>query len=150
MDPVELLIDHQRIVDAVTDLFIATDRRDWPVVLGCFAPEVAFDMSSLGAGAPGTVPAKQIVAGWEKGLAPLKAIHHQVGNFKVSIQGQEATAFCYGIASHYLPHPTGRSTRTFVGSYDFRLARDGSRWRITMFRFNLKYVDGNPDLEKQG
>ena len=37
--------------------------------------------------------------------------------------------------------------RTFVGSYDFTLVRDGSAWRIDGFRFNLKYMDGNPNLE---
>jgi len=39
------------------------------------------------------------------------------------------------------------NTRTFVGSYDFELLKDAGRWRIAKFKFNLKYLDGNPDLE---
>ncbi len=39
-------------------------------------------------------------------------------------------------------------TRVFVGSYDFGLRRQDGRWRIDRFRFNLKYLDGNLELEK--
>ena len=49
---------------------------------------------------------------------------------------------------HHRPNPTARNTRTFVGSYDFGLRRDGGRWRISSFRFEVKYVDGNLELEK--
>jgi hypothetical protein len=35
-----------------------------------------------------------------------------------------------------------------VGSYDFRLVLL-DRWRITSFRFNLKYLDGNLNLERE-
>ncbi len=148
MDDLGALVEKQRIVDTLTDLFVETDRRDWPAVLECFAPRVTFDMSSLTGTAPSTIPASEIVAGWERGLAPLKAVHHQAGNFRVRLEGDEASAFCYATASHYLPNPSGRNTRVFVGSYDFRLKKDGTRWRITLFRFNVKYVDGNLELEK--
>jgi len=148
MGDLEVLVAKQQVVETITDLFVATDRRDWPAVAECFAPQVWFDMSSLTGVAPGTVPAKDIVAGWEKGLAPIRAVHHQAGNFKVRLDGDEADAFCYATASHYLPNPSGRNTRVFVGSYDFRLKRDGARWRITRFRFDAKYVDGNLELEK--
>lgn len=147
MDDLELLVERQRIVDILTELFVATDRRDWPAVTACFASRVTFDMSSL-AGAPSEVAATEIVAGWERGLAPLAAVHHQAGNFQVRVRGDEADAFCYAIASHYLPNPSGDNTRVFVGSYDFRLRKDAGGWRIALFRFNLKYVDGNLDLER--
>jgi hypothetical protein len=148
MEDLKTLSDKQQIVEVITDLFIATDRRDWPGVIACFTPEVSFDMSSLG-GPPATLTAaREIAAGWEKGLAPLSAVHHQAGNFRVWPRGDEAVAFCYGIALHHRPNPTGRNTRTFVGSYDFGLRRDGGRWRISSFRFEVKYVDGNLELEK--
>jgi hypothetical protein len=144
------LIEKQQVIETITDLFLATDRRDWSAVRECFATHVAFDMSSLSGAAPSSIPADEIVAGWQKGLAPLQAVHHQAGNFKVDLHGSEASAFCYAIASHYLANPSGRYTRVFVGSYDFGLTKDGPRWRITRSRFNLKYVDGNVELEKSG
>jgi hypothetical protein len=148
MDDLTTLADKQQIVEVITDLFVATDRRDWPAVLEILAPQVTFDMSSLGGPPAALTPAKEIVAAWDKGLAPLEAVHHQVGNFRVWPRGDEADAFCYGIAVHFRSNPTGRNTRTFVGSYDLGLVRDGGRWRVRAFRFDAKYVDGNLDLEK--
>jgi hypothetical protein len=144
---VEELFEKQAVVEAITRLFVATDRRDWPALRDCLAAEVDFDMSSLGAGPSRRRAAAEIVADWTAGLAPLEAIHHQAGNFLVDVTGERATAFCYGIAIHYLPNPSGRNTRTFVGSYDFELARDPAGWRITAFRFEKKYVEGNLELE---
>lgn len=147
---IDALSDRCDIVDVINTLFIGTDNRDWNVVRSCFAPSVLFDMSSLGAGAPRQTTPDEIVAAWDVGLKPLQAIHHQVGNYLVTVDGPtSASAFCYGIAIHYLPNPTQENTRTFVGSYDFGLVkRDDGRWRISKFKFSLKYVDGNLGLEK--
>ena len=51
-------------------------------------------------GSPGEVDAQEIVDGWDRGLRHLKAVHHQGGNFRVTLDGDRAEAFCYGIASH--------------------------------------------------
>jgi hypothetical protein len=147
MNPaLELLFDKDQITETINRLFVSTDNRDWPKVQECFANQVLFDMTSLAGGAPATLRPQQITAAWEQGLKPLKAVHHQSGNFLIEVREHDADAFCYGIASHYLPNPSNRNTRVFVGSYDFHLVRDGGRWRIDRFRFNLKYVDGNPEL----
>jgi hypothetical protein len=55
--------------------------------------------------------------------------------------------FFSGIASHYLPNKSNQNTRIFVGSYNFRLTKNGDTWQIDTFKFNLKYIDGNPNLE---
>ena len=138
----------ERIVEAVTALFVATDQRDWPAVRACFADTVLFDMSSLGGAPSATVPAETIVDSWKTGLAALKAIHHQVGNFQVRIAGDDADVTCYGIAYHYLPNRTNRNIRVFVGSYELHLLRTGSGWKIEMLRYVSKFVEGNPDLER--
>lgn len=141
------LLDRTKIIETINQLFIGTDTRDWNLVKSCFATSVLFDMSSLGAGPPKQTTPAEIVSAWETGLKPLKAIHHQAGNHVVRILGNKAEAFCYAIATHYLPNKTNVNTRTFVGSYDFELAKDAGRWVIAKFRFNLKYIDGNPNLE---
>ena len=141
------LVTRQVITDTITTLFLATDARDWQAVRSCFAAEVHFDMTSLAGGEPRIMTPDAIAAGWEQGLRPIEALHHQVGNFRVDVRGSEATAFCYGVAYHYRRHPTGRNTRVFVGSYDFRLHEEGGRWLIDSFRFAAKFVDGNLKLE---
>jgi hypothetical protein len=143
----ETIVDQTKIIETINRLFIGTDNRDWALVRSCFTSRVLFDMSSLGAGAPEHLTPDDIVSAWDTGLKPLKAIHHQAGNYLVEVGGTKAGAFCYGIASHYLPNKSNKNTRTFVGSYEFELLKDSGRWKISMFKFNLKYVDGNPDLE---
>lgn len=144
----QTLIDRQDVVDTITKLFVFTDTRRWGDVKALFADKVDFDMTSLAGGAPVVMTPDAITAAWDAGLKPIQSVHHQAGNFLVTIEGDRATASCYGIASHYRPNPTGRNVRTFVGSYDFRLVRKGTAWRIEAFRFNCKYVGGNLDLER--
>jgi len=130
--------DRNQILDTITDLFVGTDSRDWETVRRCFAPRVTFDMTSLGGGEPSTMTPAEIAAGWEAGLSQVQNVFHQTGNHKVSIRGDEADAFCYGIAFHRGPG----LAKMFAGSYDFHLVRAGERWVIDLFRFNVKFVDG--------
>jgi hypothetical protein len=142
-----LLSEQGDVIAVANRLFICTDNRDWSCVRSVFAPEVLFDMTSLTGGRPGKKTPRQITDLWEQGLKGLKAIHHQAGNFQATIKGSEADLFCYGIAYHYLPNPTDRNTRVFVGSYDLHLVKGEGGWRIDKFKFNLKFMDGNKDLE---
>jgi hypothetical protein len=130
---------------AVIELFVATDRRDWPRVRRLFADELQVDMSSVG-GTSGTVAADDLVAAWEAGLASLDAVHHQIGNLRSTIHEDEAHVACYGIAYHYRQNPLGGNTRTFVGTYDVGLRDSPRGWHIHTLRFRLRFMDGNPDL----
>lgn len=141
------LVEKDAVKSTVEKLFISTDNRDWPAVKDVFADSVLFDMTSLAGGKPTTLSSQDIVDAWDKGLKALKAIHHQTGNYRISIHDNEADVFCYGIAFHYLPNKTNRNTRTFVGSYDFHLTKTNGRWKIDQFKFNLKFIDGNLKLE---
>jgi hypothetical protein len=136
------------IVAVGNRLFICTDNRDWSCVRDVFAPEVLFDMTSLAGGSPETKTPQQIADRWEKGLKALKAIHHQAGNYQVTVNGNEADLFCYGIAYHYLPNLTDENTRVFVGSYDLHLVKGEGGWKIDRFKFNLKFIEGNRELER--
>jgi SnoaL-like protein len=141
------MLDRTQIIETINQLLIGTDNRDWTLVQSLFAPSVLFDMSSLGAApAKPTTPA-EIVAAWDSGLKPIRAVHHQAGSHLVRLHGAKAAALCYGTATHYLPNKTRANTRPFVGSYDFELPKDAGRWVITKFKFNLKYIDGNLSLE---
>lgn len=140
--------DREQIIDVITRLFVGTDKRDWDSVMQCFERHVHFDMTSLAGGEAATLTPQQIVDGWDAGLDPIKHVHHQAGNFLVDVRGNSAHGFCYAVAWHYRETKSGRNTRTFVGSYDFDLHRRESEWRIASFKFNLKFIDGNPNLEQ--
>jgi hypothetical protein len=141
------LTEKDSIISTVNRLFIHTDNCDWEHVKACFSDEVLFDMTTVVGGEPIMLTPDDIVNSWSEGLEHLEAIHHQAGNYLVDVAGNEAAVFCYGIAQHYLPNDTGLNTRSFVGSYDFHLVKDDESWRIDKFKFNLKYIDGNANLE---
>ena len=140
--------ERERIVEAVTAMFVNTDRRDWTAVRSCFTDSVWFDMSSLTGIQAADTPADVIVSGWTTGLGSLKAIHHQLGNFQVTITRDGADVTCYGTAYHYLPNKTGHDTRVFVGSYEIHLVSVRGEWKIDMLVYLSKFIDGNRDLEK--
>ena len=140
--------DHSAIIETITNLFVGTDERDWARVRRCFATRVLFDMTSLAGGEPSTLTPQEIADGWDKGLKPIQSVHHQAGNFLVRVGGDEADAFCYAVAYHYRPVKSGQNTRVFVGSYEFHLVRTFEQWKIDAFKFNLKFIDGNPNLEQ--
>ena len=125
----------------INRLFIRTDERDWRAVPDCFTPEVVYEVRANPSVEPTTLTPDLIVGGWEMGLRRLEAVHHQQD------APVAADAFCYGIASHYRTTKSGNNTRVFVGSYDFHLVETESGWKIDRFRFNLKYIDGNQNLD---
>ena len=149
MDELEQARERQRVVDVVNTLFIAVDRRDWALARTCLADKVHFDVTSLGGPPASEVAAEEIIAMWTSGLAKLTSVHHQSGNFLVKIGGGAAECFCYGTAYHFRRVRSGRNVRTFVGSYDYRLARRGGAWRVTQFKFDAKFLDGNLELDTE-
>ncbi|HXE57704.1 MAG TPA: nuclear transport factor 2 family protein [Gemmatimonadales bacterium] len=143
------LADRLAVEETITTMFVATDARDWERVAQCFAAEVLLDMSSVGGAPPARFAPTQITAGWDAAFRPLDAVHHQIGNLQVRLRGDEADATCHGVAWHYRRGATGGNTRLFVGSYLFHLVRDRRGWLIDRFRFDLKFIDGNPQLEER-
>ncbi len=140
-------LEKDRVIDTVSRLFINTDNRDWPRVKALFAPRVLFDMTS----SPG--PARVPQAAGDRRLLGQGAQSTQCntppgGQLPCGYKDNEATAFCYGVTWHYLPNKAERNTRTFVGSYDLHLVKQDEDWKIDRFKFNLKFIDGNADLEK--
>jgi hypothetical protein len=144
------LRERQEVEDVVVRLFVATDRRDWASVEACLADMVVLDMTSVaGGGEPLHLKPAEVVATWKGGLEPIDHVHHQVGNFQIDVDGNRATASCYGIAYHHREKISDPSkSRTFVGDYDVHLIRNDGKWRIDVFRFNLKFIEGNRELEK--
>lgn len=149
MSELERVRDREAVIEVVNKLFVAVDTKDWSLAHRCLAEQVHFDMTSLGDPGPALRAAHEITAAWQSGLASLQAVHHQSGNFVVRVAGDEAECSCYGLAYHFRRVRSGRDTRLFVGSYDYRLSRAGESWRITHFRFDLKFIDGNLELDRE-
>ena len=95
----EILLQKDAVLTVANKLFVYTDTRYWQGLLDeVFTDKVYFDMTSLAGGEPTTLFATTITAIWDEGLKPLEAVHHQTGNFDITIDGDTATVNCYGIA----------------------------------------------------
>ena len=143
----ERLLDREEVLDTVVALFVATDERDWPRVESCLANPVTLDMTSLAGGEPASLTPAAVAAGWRDGLRAIDEVHHQVGNFRLRVSGDEADVSCYGVAFHHRRIANPDNVRTFVGAYDIHLRRVEGDWRIDLFRFRVKFVTGNRNLE---
>lgn len=136
-------------IDVVTQLFIATDAKDWSQIENIFSSEVTLDYSSMNGNPAIQMTPGAIIELWQGILPGFSSTHHQLGNFQTVINDNKAHIFCYGTAIHYLEDENG-SVWTVVGSYDFDLfqANDNS-WKISSMTFNFKYMDGNASLPEK-
>ena len=61
-DELQQLVEKDRIIDTINQLFISTDTRDWATVRACFTDRVDFDMTSLPGGKASQLTPDQIAA----------------------------------------------------------------------------------------
>jgi hypothetical protein len=136
------------VEDQVVKMFVATDERDWPALEACFTDPFVLDMSSMVGGSPSSITPQQVASAWAEGFKPLTHVHHQIGNLQTKVANGVATVRCYGIALHHRSNiATDAKSRRFVGSYEIDLIAMAGGWRISRLKFNLKFIDGNLQLE---
>ncbi len=141
-------IDKIELQELANKLFMYTDAQNWDKLLDeVFTEIVWFDMQSAGGGQPKEMPAKDICEMWRKGFAGLDAVHHQAGHYLIDIKENEATIFAYALAMHFKKTAQNGKTRMFVGSYDIKATKTKRGWRLSQFKYNLKFIDGNFSLE---
>jgi hypothetical protein len=140
--------DKIELTELANKLFMYCDARQWELLLKeVFTKSILFDMTSAGGGEPAMLEAQQVCDMWKNGFAGLDAVHHQAGHYLITVQNNEADIFGYAVAFHYKKEAIKGHSRSFVGSYDLKARRTGSGWRLSQFKYNLKYIDGNVTLE---
>jgi hypothetical protein len=145
----EKLSMRREVEDVVIRMFVATDERDWSTVESCFTDPFILDMTSMVGGSPVTMTPRQVTNAWAEGFKALDHVHHQLGNFQINVDGQHAHVRCYGIAFHFRGGIVAAvKSRSFVGTYEIDLSSTQGSWRIARLQFVLKFIDGNPELEK--
>lgn len=137
--------DMKEINETVSQLFVASDNRDWNKVEAIFADQVELDYSSMNGNPAVALSPKQITDSWKTILPGFTSTHHQLGNFITHSNGETADVFCYGTATHHLEHEDG-NIWTVVGSYNLELQQVNGKWRVSKMKFNFKYQDGNTQL----
>lgn len=148
-----ILMEKQNIINAVSAIFNGSDERKWSKVENSFAPEVTLDYTSMTGGTPVKMTPIQITEAWNTILPGFQSTHHQIGNFKVDINGNAARVHNRGLALHYLPNSSENNVWVVVGTYEFTLSKDNAHsWKVNSMKFNLQRQEGNlelPALAKQ-
>ena len=140
--------DKFELVELANKLFMYCDNRDWQRLLDeVFVTEIFFDMTSAGGGEAALLPATEVCNLWRLGFTGIDAIHHQAGHYLVTVEGDQATIFGYAIAQHFKRAAVKGHTRSFVGSYDLKAERTKKGWRLSQFKYNLKFMDGNVAMD---
>jgi hypothetical protein len=144
----ELIADKIELTELSDKLFMYCDAQHWQKMLDeVFTPTIRFDMSSAGGGPASMLDAKAVCDIWKQGFIGLDSVHHQAGHYLITLKDDKADIFGYAIAFHYKKTATKGNTRHFVGSYDLKAIRTSDGWRLSQFKYNLKYIDGNTTLE---
>jgi len=143
-----LTADKVELTELANKLFIYCDTKQWDKMRNeVFLPVIWFDGSSLDDSEPCSMEIKEVFFKWEEGLRGLDAVHHQAGHYIINIRHDKADIYGNGIASHFKKAATRGNTRTFVGIYDLKAERSAIGWRLSQFKFNLKWTEGNISLE---
>ena len=132
--------------DAVTEVFVSADRRDWNRLRNVLADTVALDYSSLSGSEPADISGDDLLAVWRGNLGGFEATQHLLGSFVFdAVATTEVQVRFYAIATHVLHRGHGESTWTVAGHYDATLRHDG-RWRLTALTLHTDWAAGNQQL----
>ena len=140
--------DRLEIIELANKLFMYTDAQQWNKLLAeVFTEEIWFDMASMGAGPAQRIASEAVCDMWKQGFVNLDSIHHQAGHYLIEGRGADADIYAYAIATHFRKAAKNGHTRSFTGSYEMRASRTTKGWRLSKFKYNLKFSDGNLTLE---
>ena len=124
-----LLVDYARAIDAKE-----FDRLD-----AVFLPDAALDFSEL-SGKKGSYAE---VKGWlARRMSRFVALHHQLGNVVVSVDGDRARASAYVRAMHVYDEDGARRWFEIGGIYEDELVRTDAGFRIATRRLRHVFTTG--------
>ena len=142
VDPAALagLLDRVAVIDVCVRYATGLDRRDWDLFRTCFTPDAAGEYAGIG-DLNGYEEFEQLC---RRALEPLAASQHLLGNFAVTVSGDEASATCYFQAQHVKPGTPGGDNYIVAGTYTDRQVRTPEGWRIHHRRLDVTWTEGNP------
>jgi hypothetical protein len=81
IEKIETWTDYQNIIETVTNVFTATDERNWALVKQSFADHVLLDYSSMTKQPAASLAADDIITAWEGNHAWLSMYPSSTGQF---------------------------------------------------------------------
>ncbi|KAI0403188.1 hypothetical protein F4802DRAFT_572649 [Xylaria palmicola] len=138
------LTDREAIVDALYRAVLSVDHADEALLLSAITPDISAEIAGLSA----------------KGVAEFKATifdhiskldtAHLLSNIRVNIQSAStAQATCSSWARHARPGKglePGSDKFTAGGMYLCDMVKEGELWKISSWRINTVWVEGDPSV----
>lgn len=139
------LADEQQLRSLADALFAFTDRKDWASAVALFVDgAIDVDMTSLAGGAPLTMTAAELFAGFDRGLHAGKLSHHMTTNYRMSVTGDAAEVLAHGYAWNLLQDYAGGSNLWETwGNYRLTMRRGTDGWKMNGFSYFAKFNRGN-------
>ena len=139
-----LISDKLELTELANKLFMYTDARQWNLLESeVFIETIEFDMQSSSGQPAAQMQATEVCNLWKNGFEGIDAVHHQGGHYLVKVEHDKADIYAYAVATHYKKEAKEGNTRSFTGSYDLKAIKTTHGWRLSHFKYNLKFSDGN-------
>lgn len=128
-DELAAVADRVAIREVVSRYGMAVDRRDWDLYRQVFTSDAVIDYTD--SSGPRT-DLEGAITWLAEVLEPFAALHHNMTNQIVDLDGDRARSCTYYLAFHIIATgPASESVFTMGGFYQDRLARGADGWRIS-------------------
>lgn len=143
---VETLLEEKRIERVLVRYALALDEHDWAGLDEVFVPEATAWYQGIG-----DFSSRDAIRDMISGvLQTCGRTQHLLGNFRIAIDGNKATAKCYLQAIHVGQGALAAQTMTVWGEYSDRLERRPEGWRIVHRELAMFQTAGDIGLGTTG
>lgn len=139
------MLDRNAIIDTINNYAFGIDLHNWDLFRSIFTDEIEVHIGSPEDG-PGIVTADAWTEIVRNGLSGYKGTHHFFSNFRINLDGDQASTIVYFQATHFLPNDQGDNLRTLAGYYNHDLVRTDAGWKIRNYTLNTVWTEGNQAL----
>jgi ketosteroid isomerase-like protein len=142
MNATEKLL-HERAIEAVLVAYAtALDSKDYALLEQVFVADATAHYGAVGE----CHGLEQIVALVSGVLAQCECTQHLLGNYRITVDGDRATAACYLQAMHQGKGRFEHALLTLWGEYTDELRLTGQGWRIVRRELRTLYSQGEIGL----
>ncbi|MBD2463480.1 nuclear transport factor 2 family protein [Oscillatoria sp. FACHB-1407] len=135
--------DRDAIINAVNQIAIMADLRNWDACRDAFSDRVATDYTSLTGGEPSIVNAEDLVSGWETFFSQtFKVTQHLIGSHVVTITGDTATCLS-NFQAHHVYLDSAKGTWTLGGIYEHGLIQTPQGWKVNRMKMTWTWESGD-------
>jgi 3-phenylpropionate/cinnamic acid dioxygenase small subunit len=134
-------IDNENIRQLLNNYARGCDSRNWALFDDVFTTDVAFNYGGEYS-AKGRDKLVKLIKNSLGGCGPTQ---HLLGNFSITVSGDEATCFCYVRAFHVGRGAMREQHYEVWGAYEDKVIRD-EQWRIYERKMLITYESGSREV----